>query len=98
MRKRQGKKSECRAHEMDTQPGKFKGRKGGGWRESRASGGGEVGVAAGPRARSLGVILVTVGVAAWFLNRGMTWANSSSKTEVSKPTDCRPHAALSRVL
>lgn len=36
MRKRQGKKSECRAHKMDTQLRKFKGRRGGGWRESRA--------------------------------------------------------------
>lgn len=36
MRKRQGKKSACRGHEVDTQPGEFEGRKGGGWRESRA--------------------------------------------------------------
>lgn len=50
------------------------------------SGRGEARGEAGTGAKSLGFILVTVGVAARFLNRGMIWSNLSFKTGISKPT------------
>lgn len=41
---------------------------------------------AGTAAKSLGFILVTVGVAAGFLNRGTIWSDLTFKTGISKPT------------
>lgn len=50
------------------------------------SGRGEAPGEAGTGAKSLGFILVPVGIAAGFLNKGMIWSNLSFKTGISKPT------------